>query len=118
MPTNDMTVSLHEHLIRLLENHEKLQDTELAAMDKALALARMEAEKQYLALNNLRKEYTEERKQFVEKSVYEAKHESLRVELNAVHRKLDDVNGNFKTWGSVVLAISVIVQLLLHLFWR
>jgi hypothetical protein len=113
MPVDDIT-----HLTRLLEEHEKLQRVQVEATEKALVLAKEEAQRQYASLNNLRKEYVEERKNFVDRNVYEAKYEATQVELNTIHRKLDDVNGHFTTWGSVVLAVSVILQILLHMFWK
>lgn len=113
MPVDDIT-----YLSKLLEEHEKLQKIQIESTAQALILAKEEAQRQYNSLNNLRKEYTEERKAFVDKNVYEARHEALRVELQTVHRALDDVNGNFKVWGSIVVVLSVIFQLLLHMFWK
>ena len=68
MADNDLSVSLHDHIVALLTDHQRLQDTELNAMDKALVLARHEAEKQYHALNNLRQEYQSDRSIFLTKT--------------------------------------------------
>jgi hypothetical protein len=112
------TVSLHEYLIRLLEEHEKRQDTELAAMDKALILARAEADKQYHALNNLRNEYNERSNLFLTTSVYDAKHDSIVTRMDTMDRKLSEVRDLFRVWGSVILALSIAFQLAAHIFIR
>ena len=115
MPTkDDLIVPLEKYFDRLMEEHEKRQATELIAMEKALVLARGEAEKQYAALNNLRKEYTEERKQFLEKGVYEAKHAVIETKMENIHRALDEQNNNFKTWAKLAVAGMALLQLALH----
>ena len=117
MPDN-FTVSLHEHMLRLLEEHEKRQDTELAAMDKALILARAEADKQYHALNNLRNEYNERSNLFLLGSVYDAKHDAIVTRMDILDRKMAETRDLFKVWGSVILALSIAFQLAAHIFIR
>ena len=118
MPKDDLSVSLHDHLIKLLEDHERLQDEQLAAMDKALVLARTEAEKQYHALNNLRKEYQEERQMFLLESVYEGKHEALVTKIETLSERLNETRNWFKVWGAVIFALTVAFQLVGHFIWK
>jgi hypothetical protein len=107
---NESTVSLHQHLIRLLEDHEKLQDTELAAMDKALNLARLEAEKQYHALNGLKAEY-------LPKSEYRTSHEAVRTDIASIHKQLDKLDSKITTWGVSILVFVGVLEYLGR-FWK
>ena len=115
---NDMTISLHEYFIRLLEEHEKRQDTELAAMDKALTLARGEAEKQYQGLNNLKHEYQAERAQFVSKNEYTLAHEPLRAEVSRLRSQLDRLDSRIATWGAALGVFVVVLQIASRFLWR
>ena len=117
MPDN-LTVSLHEYFITLLQKHERLQDEQLSATEKALVLARAEAEKQYHSLNNLRKEYQEERGLFLLTAVYESKHEALMVKMDIYSERLTETRNWFKVWGAVILALSTAFQLVAHFIWK
>ena len=115
---NDMTISLHEYFIRLLEEHEKRQDAELAAMDKALTLARCEAEKQYQGLNNLKHEYQAERAQFLSKNEYSIAHEALRNDVSLIHSQLDKLDSRIATWGAAIGLFVVLLQIASRFLWR
>ena len=115
---NNMTVSLHDHLLRLLEDHEKLQDAELAAMDKALTLARGEAEKQYQGLNNLKHEYQAERAQFLSKNEYNLAHEPLRAEMSRMRSQLDKLDSRIAAWGAALGVFVVVLQIAIRFLWR
>jgi hypothetical protein len=108
---NAMSVSLHDHMIRLLEEHEKRQDTELASMDKALILAKEEANRQYATLNNLKAEY-------LPKGEYRIAHEAIRSDIGVIHSRLDKLETRIATWGVAITIFLMIVQTGLHYVWK
>jgi len=118
MPQDALTVSLHEHFNVLLGKHEELQREQLAAMDKALTLARGEAEKQYQGLNNLKHEYQAERAQFVSKNEYRIAHEALRNEVSLIHSQLDKLDSRIATWGAAIGLFVVLLQIASRFLWR
>ena len=101
-------VSFYSYFHRLLEDHEKLQNTQLASMDKALILAREEAQAQYKALNNLRAD-------FIPKSEYRLAHEGLVGKFEILNDRITDTRNWFKVWGAVITALSLAFQLAAHL---
>jgi hypothetical protein len=80
-------------------------------MDKALILAKEEANRQYATLNNLKAEY-------LPKGEYRIAHEMIRAEITAIHTQLDKLETRISTWVAAIAAFTLLVQWAAHYLWK
>lgn len=83
----ELTVALIAGLRKELEDQKELLQAENASTAEALKVARDVLEKRLEGLNELRKEVTNDRQQFVKLDVYTPAHEALRVQRVADNEK-------------------------------
>ena len=80
------------------------------SMDRALILAREQAEKQYSHLNALRNEVMTDRSRFVENSV-------CKVSMDAIDQRLSALEKRIATWAGAIIVLIFVLQIVGPRLW-
>ena len=110
MPENPHDVSALAHMERLLNEQDKRMALQFDAMDRALVLAREQAEKQYGHLNALRNEVMTDRSRFVETSVCAITRENFDKRISMLEKRI-------ATWGGAILVLIFVLQVIGPRIW-
>jgi hypothetical protein len=110
---------------------KELLEARIREHERALGLAREELERRLDGLNELRKEVTNDRSQFVKLDVYQPAHEELRRQRVADSEKITIIQGDVKnnaaeiagikssqTWLTRLIIGAVILGIIAYVFQR
>ena len=110
MPEIPHDVSALAHMERLLAEQDRRMDLQFEAMERALILAREQAEKQYGHLNALRNEVMTDRSRFVETSVCAITRENFDKRISQLEKRI-------ATWGGAILVLIFVLQVIGPRIW-
>jgi len=115
-------VSLRDHFEALFAEHQRAHRAEQDATQRALTEARNTMEYRLSGLNELRREYTQDRDQLVKADVFEARMEQLvledrrvAAELQALRRDRDRDKGRNAALAAVGGVLLIVVPIVMQL---
>lgn len=114
-------VTLREFIERIMDEREKHLQTRFNNLNSNLEIATKELDKKLLELNNLRKEYSEDRtsdqKQYLKQDVYYTKIETIDKWTNDADKKITAIETRHTTWvaamGLFIIAIEILFKYVL-----
>ena len=89
-------------------------ETRLDMMDRALSVYRSELDRRLLALNDLRKEVTEDRSQLIGKGIYDGKMAENDNRHLLLYNRVTSLETRAATWTIAVGIFFAILQIGLH----
>ncbi len=121
--------SMREYLSMLLAERERRLQDRFEAMDKALNLAAAAADRQFHNLNELRKEVMQDRNQFVQREVHDAKdgemhrwreaHTSETVEWRKrFEHRVGALETRIQIWAAIIAVLVVLGQAFFRHFFK
>ncbi len=114
-------VNFKEHFDMLFKERDKQLDLRFAALSDALTLAADNVKEKLSELNNLRREYTEDRtkdqEHYVKSDVYYPKIKEMDLWKEKVDRELTTINTRTVTIAAVMGVVFVIIQIAIA-FWK
>src|SRR3954469_15528490 len=114
MPNSPETISLRTHFERLLEENTRRTEARLDAMDTAVEVATFNLNRRLMELNELRKEVTTDRLQFLVRDVYESSEKERMTWRENVNARLTAIDTRSVTWTAAIGVFFFIVQLALY----
>jgi hypothetical protein len=116
-------ISLRDYLEHLFEEHEKRHAREHEDAMRALEEARRVLDLRLGELNNLRREYTEDRGQLVQRQLFDSRMETQDNAIKAVGSEVGEIRSELSGWrgrqaafGVVITVALVLVPLLINIF--
>jgi len=120
--SSEEAVSLREHIERLLAEHERRHELDRDATLRALEEARRIIDERLEALNELRREVTEDRGQLVQRTLFDEKvktmdadRQLLRDELSAIRSELANQRGRQAAYAAVLATALIVVPILVQI---
>jgi hypothetical protein len=111
-------IYLKEYVERLLAGHERELVLRMAAMEKALDLARLEVDRRLGELNKLRAEVTADREQFVIKALYEVRWSDMNDWRESIADRITKIETRGITWLAAIGVFSALVSFAVSLYFR
>ncbi len=104
-------VPLREYMDQRWKAHRVEHDQQQVALDRA----RDEVNRRLAEMNDLRRQITDERADFLTRAEYEAKHEALIERIGSMERSRANLEGRMWAIGAVFVMIQVIIRFLPNL---
>ena len=113
-------ISLKEFIERVLDEREKHTQTKFDNAQRALEVNKIELDKKLFELNNLRKEYTEDRlidqRQYVKQESFDIKTDIYDKWISSADKKFAIIDTRSRTWNTAIVLFFIIIQIIFKFF--
>lgn len=106
----ELRISIREYFDRVLDEHDRRIEERFRSIDTAVVLAREEAQRQYNHLNDLRREVTTDRSQFVDNRVHAAHDIELARWRKEMEARLNNIETRIAFWGGGLVVLIFLLE--------
>jgi hypothetical protein len=108
-------ISDRDHLLAIIAANDRRYTERAAAMDEAIERARTEVDRRLEDLNNLRRQVTDDRGQFLRAETYQAQHSNLEAIVADLGDRVSALEGSRgganQTWSLVGVGFAGVIAI-------